>query len=109
MADGRLAAGEFEAPDAVYFDGGADDVGDFFIAEQIVLGQPAHALFGHAVDAAEVATVGEADAQDSYRGDRARAGVETVSSPLGGNVQDGQSHRRGHCMQMRSDFLLVSD
>jgi hypothetical protein len=76
VADGWFAAGELEAADTVNLDGRFDDVGDLFEGEDVVLGKPADAFLGHAVEAAEITAVGDADTKDADGGDRARAGVE---------------------------------
>lgn len=73
VADGRLATGELEAADAVNVNGGADNLGDFLEGEDFKSGQPGDALFGHAVKAAIVAAVGNADAENLDRGDIGRA------------------------------------
>ena len=60
---GRLAAGQLESSDAMDFNRRPDDVADFFKAQHLVPRQPLHSTGGHAVDAAEVASVRQADAQ----------------------------------------------
>src|SRR5258708_801489 len=59
-ADGRLAAGEFEAPDAVDVDRGAHDVADLLEGQDLRLRQPPYAVRGHAIYATEVAAIGDA-------------------------------------------------
>jgi hypothetical protein len=61
-----LPAGE---PDAVDAERKADsrEARDLLVGEEVVLGQPRHALGGHAVDAAQVAAVGDRDAQVTHR------------------------------------------
>ncbi len=68
-----LAAGEADLGDAEGGDGDGDEADDLVVGEQVGLGEPGEALFGHAVGAAEVAPVGEGDAQ--VRGD-APVGVD---------------------------------
>src|ERR1700722_7541103 len=75
LADGGLAAGELEAGDAVDFDGGFDDLRDFFEGEDFSFGNPGDAVFGHAIDATVIAAVGDADAEDADRLDGAGAGA----------------------------------
>jgi hypothetical protein len=58
-----LAAGEADAVDAEALDQHPGDALDLLEGEQLVAGQPLHPLLGHAVGAAEVAAVGDRDAQ----------------------------------------------
>src|SRR4051794_21958884 len=95
MPHRRLAAGELEPADAVDVDGGADDVGDLLKTEDVRLRQPADTFLRHAVHAAEVASVGHADAQDLDRRDRPRASLERRRRG-GGLLHDGETHR-AHC------------
>ncbi len=62
FADQRLTAGEANAPDA-NLGRGAHDLGDFLIGEDLALVDPRQALFGHAVDAAQIAAVRHRDAE----------------------------------------------
>src|SRR5947209_6520973 len=69
-------------------DGGPDDVGDPVDAPDVVLRQPRDAVGRHAVDAPEVAPIGDADSQDLHRADRAWPGVEL----RGGGNEYGKPH-----------------
>jgi len=73
VADGWLAPGELEAADPVDADGGANDLGDFLEGEDFKSGKPGDALFWHAVKAAVVTAVGNADTENLDRGDVGRA------------------------------------
>ena len=59
----RLAAGEAHLADAEVLDRDADQPDDLVVGEHLVVGQPVEALGGHAVGAAQVAAVGQRDAQ----------------------------------------------
>ena len=60
---GRLAAGEADAVDVEALDEDAGEALDLLEREQVLAGQPLHALGRHAVGAAEVAAVGDRDPQ----------------------------------------------
>ena len=62
-ADGRLATGEPQAVDLEALDEDARQPLDLLEREHLAARQPLHALFRHAVGAAEVAAVGDRDAQ----------------------------------------------
>ena len=61
-ANGGLTAGQADAVDPEVLDHDPGDALDLFEAEDVGLGQPLHALFGHAVGAAEIAAIGDRDA-----------------------------------------------
>src|SRR2546423_859420 len=78
VTNGRLAAGELESADAMNLDGGADDLGNLLETENVIFRQPGHTVGGHAIDAAEIAAIGHADAQDFDRSNRLRTGIEAL-------------------------------
>jgi hypothetical protein len=59
----RLATGEADAVDPVLLDEQTGEPLDLLEGEDLLAGQPLHALFGHAVRAPEVAAVGDREAQ----------------------------------------------
>ena len=79
----RLAAGEADRLEPEALDADPGDPGDLLVGEQLVAGQPLHALFRHAVRAAEVAAVGDRDPQilDAAR-ERIDQGNGDGGSPL---------------------------
>ena len=79
--DQRLAAGEAKLAHAARDEGGAQPV-ELFQRQNIGLGQEGHVL-GHAVDAAEIAAVGDRDAQI---GDVAAERIDQRRPP-GGTVE----------------------
>ena len=64
--DERLAAREPDRLEPELLDADPSDAGDLLVGEELVTGQPVHALLGHAVRAAEVAAVGDRDAQITH-------------------------------------------
>jgi hypothetical protein len=62
-AQQRLPTGEADLVDAELADGDADQVDDLVVGEQPLVGQPVQTLGRHAVGAAQVAPVGQADPQ----------------------------------------------
>ena len=92
--DRRLAAGEADAVEAEALDAHLRDPGQLLVGEQLVAGEPRHPLRRHAVRAAEVAAVGDRDAQVAV--DPAEA-VDEVGRGRGGAGNAGivAGHRRG--------------
>ena len=96
LADQRLAAGDAQLLDAEADEGRAEPV-ELLERQQLGLGQELHVL-GHAVDAAEVAAVGDRHAQV---GDRARERVDQawhvgqVVSPCSERVGGARRFKRG--------------
>jgi len=62
----RLAAREADAVDSEAFNADSRDAVQFFVGEHLGARQPGHAFFGHAVGAAEIAAVGDGDAQVAH-------------------------------------------
>ena len=62
----RLTTGDADRPHADRR-GGVHDLDDLFVAEQFIAAQPVETRFGHAVDAAQIALVGDRDAQIGNR------------------------------------------
>ena len=60
---GRLAAGEAQPVDLESFDEDASETLDFFEGQDLAARQPDHAFFRHAVGAAEIAAIGDRNAQ----------------------------------------------
>ncbi len=58
-----LSAGEPDLADAELLDTDADQADDLVVGEGLLGGQPVQALGGHAVAAAEIAAIGQRDAQ----------------------------------------------
>ena len=75
-ANGWLAACQFESADAMDLHRGAHHIANFFEAEDVRPRQPADAFLGHAVDAAIIASVGDADPQYAHCRDRPGAGFK---------------------------------
>ena len=93
---GRLAAGEADRLDAEPLDEHPGDPLDLLEGEDLGPGQPRHALLGHAVGAAEVAAVGDRDAQVAVH---TPEGVDQGSRHLGRDrIGHGPARlrRRGH-------------
>ena len=93
----RLPAGEPDLADAELLHADPHEARDLVVGEHLDLGQPVQALGGHAVAAAQVAAVGQRDAQigrdaavpvdqSAGAGDRIRTAQHRV----------GQRARRGH-------------
>jgi hypothetical protein len=76
FADQRLAPGDAQLLHAKADEGTAEPV-KFFKAEEVGLGQEGH-VFRHAVGAAEIAAVGDRDAQIA---DRAGEGIDELLHP----------------------------
>ena len=76
--DQRLAAGDPHRLEAVALHAHPHDPGLLLIREQLVAGQPLHALLGHAVGAAEIAAVGD---RDPEVGDPAPEAVDEGAGP----------------------------
>ena len=95
-AQERLAAGEADLADAQAFDAQGDQADDFVVGEQITAGNPVHALGRHAIRAAQIAAVGDADPQ--VAGDAAVGVGEPGQRGRGGaNPRNGASgHMRAH-------------
>ncbi|GAA3239725.1 hypothetical protein GCM10020256_61080 [Streptomyces thermocoprophilus] len=74
-----FAAGEADLGDAECADGDVDQADDLVVRQQVGLGQPLQALFGHAVGAAQVAAVGQRDPQV---GGHSAVGVDEHVGPL---------------------------
>jgi hypothetical protein len=65
-AHGRLATRQADRIDAVPLDHQAGDPFDLLERQDVAAGKPLHALFGHAVRAAEVAAIRDRDAQVAH-------------------------------------------
>ena len=91
LATGELEVGHADIP------GGGGHRDDVVGAQQVLMIVERHAVVGHAVDAAQVAAVGEGQPQqlDRLQG----AGSTGERRPLGAGVEDGQRH--GHRCQYR--------
>src|SRR5271170_5721797 len=89
MADRRLAAGELETSDAMHLHRCPHHVGDLLETQNLFSWQPANPLRGHAVNTAEIAAIGHADAQNTHGGNRLGAGFETGS---GTRLKNRQPH-----------------
>ncbi len=87
VADEGFTAGEFERGDAE-LDGGTGDGDDLLEGEKVVARHPVELFLRHAIDAAEVTAVGDADAKGLDGADVARAG-DVVRADVGG-IGDGQ-------------------
>ena len=61
-SDQRLSAGDADFGDA-QLRPGPDDGQELFVAQNIGMGQPGHAFFRHAVNAAQITAVGYRDPQ----------------------------------------------
>jgi hypothetical protein len=88
-ADQGLAAGEADFAHAAGNEGGDDPV-DLLEAQDVLFGQELHVL-GHAVDAAEIAAVGDRDAKI---GDVAAVAVDERTRAGGGSVGSGDQRGR---------------
>ena len=80
-ADGGLAAGEAQAVDLEALDEDAGQPLDLLEREHLAARQPLHALLRHAVRAAEVAAVGDRDAQVADRAPERVDQVHRVTLP----------------------------
>ncbi len=89
--DRRLATGQADRVEVEALDQDPGDALDLLEGEDLVPGHPVHALLGHAVDAAEVAAVGDRDAQVAVhateRVDQRRPHDSTLRGRAGGGIR----------------------
>ena len=86
----RLAAGDADLADAQRARTGATSAHELVVAEELLAGQPLHALRRHAVAAAEVAPVGHREAQRPVRIRPKPCGPERGYAPPGRLIGPGR-------------------
>ena len=97
-AQQRLSPGEPDLADAEVLDADPDQADDLVVGERLLGGQPVQALGRHAVAAAQVAPIGQRDAQV---GRHASVAVEPVPSGRAWMCSPAQSRSRVHELRSR--------